>query len=133
MNQQNPPTPFVHGPVVVVVLVVVVVVVGASWQEWLFPQLPEQQSELDEHGLVLPVGMQASVVLVVVDVPITVVVVAAGFVVVVAAGLVVVVVVGGRTCAGAHRSWSALGCTVREPNWSVTTTAGGAPFGHFTL
>jgi hypothetical protein len=82
---------------------------------------------LEEQGV--PFAPQASVVLVVVDVPITVVVV----VVVLPARLVVVVVAGGMTCAGAHRSWAALGVKVWVPNWSVTVMAGGAPFGHFTL
>jgi len=115
-------------PVVVVLVVVVVgvvVVVAASWQVSLpgpaGGQKPEQHSELEEHGV--PVAPQASVVVVVVGVG----------VVVVLAGLLVVVVVGGAVCAGAQRSWLVLGCTVREPNWSVTVTAGGSAFGHFTL
>ena len=54
-------------------------------------------------------------------------------VVVVPPGLVVVVVVGEAICAGAHRSWAALGMKVWVPNWSVTVTSGGAPLGHFTL
>jgi hypothetical protein len=113
------------GSVVVVVLVVVVVVVGAAKQTCGPPprlQRPEQQLELEEHGL--PVAPQASVVLVVVDVVDVEVVVLAGF---------VVVVVGAAACAGAQRSCAALGVKVWVPNWSVTVTAGGAPFGHFTL
>jgi hypothetical protein len=65
-------------------------------------QIPEQQSESAAHGV--PVVPQASVVLVVVDVVPIVVVVTVGF--------VVVVVVGAPICAGAQRSWAALGVRV---------------------
>jgi hypothetical protein len=111
---------------VLVVDDVVVVVVAASWQVSLpgptWGQKPEQHSELEEHGV--PVAPQGSVVLVVVVVSV---------VVVVLAGFVVVVVVGGAGCAGAQRSWAALGVKVWVPNWSVTVTTGGVPLGHFTL
>jgi len=129
-------TPAQHtgGAVVLVVLVVVVVVVGAFWQVNLpapvWGQSPEQQSELEEHGL--PVAPQASVVLVVVVVVgVEVVVLPAGLVVVVVLAGFVVVVVGGA--AGAQRSCAALGVMVWVPNWSASVTTGGTPLGHFTL
>ena len=82
-------------------------------------------------------------VVLVVDDPVVIVVVVVephGFtlgshsvVVVLDGGLVVVLVVGGVTCAGAQRSWAVLGCTVREPNWSVSVAPGDTALGHFTL
>jgi hypothetical protein len=41
------------------------------------------------------------------------------------------VVVGG--CAGAQRSWAALGVKAWVPNWSVTVMTGSTPLGRFTL
>jgi hypothetical protein len=47
--------------------------------------------------------------------------------------LVVVLVEVVVLAIGAQRNFAAAGVTVRAPNWSLTATAGGAPFGHATL
>src|SRR5262245_29031490 len=47
--------------------------------------------------------------------------------------VVVLVVVAGVATTGAQRSFAASGVTSRVPNWSVTVSAGGVVFWHFTL